>query len=252
MFSFNDEAFLEGYRQRFGPLKQELADALRFLLSKIEQDAGFNRDSPHHRQQLAYCLATFKWETAHTMRPIDEFGSEERFNRLYGPQTRVGRMLGNTRPGDGARFHGRGYVQLTGRANYEKAGRLLERDLLNQPDDAKKPPVAYAIAMEGMRRGWFTGKRLDQFFRPGQLPNYEEARRIINGLDKAQTIADMARRFDELLANAVEAPVARGVRLVSVRGVSAGTAGLRNRSPNARSGRSRSAGKSRAPAGSAR
>lgn len=58
--------------------------------------------------------------------------------------------------------------------------------------------------MEGMKKGWFTGKKLDNYFKPGQLPNYEEARRIINGQDKAQTIADIARRFDELLVNALQ------------------------------------------------
>ncbi|MGH8080464.1 MAG: glycoside hydrolase family 19 protein [Lysobacter sp.] len=203
MFAFDDEQFLDGYRRRFGPLNDQLAQALRFLIGRIEQDASFS-SNPVHRNQIAYCLATFKWETAHTLRPIDEFGDDARFNRLYGPDTRIGKMLGNTKAGDGARFHGRGYVQLTGRANYDRAGKLLGVDLIGKPEDAKKPEVAYAIAMEGMKKGWFTGKKLDNYFKSGQLPNYEEARRIINGQDKAQTIADIARRFDELLVNALE------------------------------------------------
>ncbi|MNV98761.1 hypothetical protein D3C71_1940470 [compost metagenome] len=95
-------------------------------------------------------------------------------------------------------------MQLTGRANYERAGKFLGIDLVGKPEDAKQPEIAYAIAMQGMKQGWFTGKKLDHYFKPGQLPNYEEARRIINGQDKAQTIADIARRFDELLANALE------------------------------------------------
>jgi len=203
MFAFDDEQFLDGYRRRFGPLREDLVQALRFLMGRIEQDPGFT-DSAVHRQQIAYCMATFKWETAHTLRPIDEFGDNARFERLYGAHTRIGKALGNAKPGDGARYHGRGYVQLTGRTNYERAGKLLGVDLLSKPDDAKKPEIAYAIAMEGMRKGWFTGKKLDHYFKPGLAPNYEEARRIINGMDKAQTIADIARRFDELFASALE------------------------------------------------
>ena len=47
--------------------------------------------------------------------------------------------LGNSLPGDGARFRGRGYVQLTGRDNYDRYGKLLDVDLLQQPDSACAP-----------------------------------------------------------------------------------------------------------------
>ena len=68
MFTFDDDMFLDGYRTRFGPLNQNLVDALRFLISEIERDTRF-ADTETDQRQLAYCLATFKWETAHTMRP---------------------------------------------------------------------------------------------------------------------------------------------------------------------------------------
>ncbi len=51
--------------------------------------------------------------------------------------------------------------------------------------------------------GWFTGKKLSQFIKDGQTPDYENARTIINGHDKAQNIADIARRFDEVLLAAI-------------------------------------------------
>ncbi len=111
-------------------------------------------------------------------------------------------MLGNTENGDGARFHGRGYVQLTGRTNYTKATTLTGVDLLTEPDRAKEPDLAYRIAIQGMKEGWFTGKRLGQFISDGQC-DYENSRTIINGHDKAQTIADIARRVSEVLLLAV-------------------------------------------------
>src|SRR5881227_1680793 len=144
---FDRTTFFDHYRTVFGPLKQELVNALEFLLGKIEQDARWP-ESDTGLRQLAYTLATFKWETAHTFEPIHEFGSAARFNKLYGPGTRVRRTLGNTQAGDGALFHGRGYVQLTGRANYAKAKALTGVDLLNEPDRAKNPDLAYRIAVQ--------------------------------------------------------------------------------------------------------
>jgi hypothetical protein len=74
--------------------------------------------------------------------------------------------------------------------------------LLKEPDRAKNPEVAYQIAIQGMKDGWFTGRKLGQFIKDGQA-DYENARTIINGHDKAQTIADIARRFNEVLLSAI-------------------------------------------------
>ena len=85
----------------------------------------------------AYALATAWHETAHSMQPIHEFGGPNYFFRRYDPQgqnPRLARQLGNTQPGDGVKFAGRGYVQLTGRANYAKAGVKLGVDLIGKPD----------------------------------------------------------------------------------------------------------------------
>src|SRR5438445_11555752 len=117
MFTFDRKKFFDGYRSRFGPITQDLVDALEVLLSRIEQDDRF-AGTETDRRQLAYCLATFKWETAHTMKPIDEHGSSAYFNSRYGPPTKVGKILGNTKARHGALFHGRGSAQLTGRRNY--------------------------------------------------------------------------------------------------------------------------------------
>ena len=85
-------------------------------------------------EQRAYLLATAYHETAFTMQPIVEFGGRKYFDKY--DTGRLAEALGNTpqADGDGFFFRGRGYVQITGRANYEKAGRKLKFDLVNKPD----------------------------------------------------------------------------------------------------------------------
>lgn len=56
--------------------------------------------------------------------------------------------LGNTTPGDGPKYIGRGILQLTGRANYESMSKKLGIDLVNNPDLARTPEVSVKIACE--------------------------------------------------------------------------------------------------------
>lgn len=56
------------------------------------------------------------------------------------------RDLGNTQPGDGYRFRGRGIFQLTGRANYQSYGKLLGLDLIAHPEKAADPETSVLIA----------------------------------------------------------------------------------------------------------
>ncbi len=56
------------------------------------------------------------------------------------------RDLGNTQPGDGRRYKGRGPIQLTGRANYRTVGRALGLDLEGHPEMAARPDVGFRIA----------------------------------------------------------------------------------------------------------
>lgn len=151
-------------------------------------------------QQTAYVLATAKWETAHTMQPIHERGARAYFDK-YEPGTNIGKVLGNKERGDGYLYRGRGFVQLTGRMNYGRAGAMLALDLLGKPDLALEPAAAAHIITQGMAEGWFTGKKLADYIGPPGA-DYRNARRIVNGTDKAAEIAAIAVEYEAALRTA--------------------------------------------------
>lgn len=183
------DKFWEAYRAAFGKVEQKQVDALEFLLGKADVSV---------KLYLPYILATVKHETADTYEPIDEYGSEYYFRRRYGYDTKVGRNLGNTHKDDGALYHGRGYVQLTGRRNYKLAEDKLGQPLISKPELAKDQEIAYEILVRGMLEGWFTGRKLSDYIYMGRR-DYVNARRIINGTDKAETVAGYARIFERCL-----------------------------------------------------
>ena len=136
---------------------------------------------------LAYILATAFHETAQTMQPIAEYGKGK--GRPYGKPGKYGQAQ-----------YGRGYVQLTWDANYERADKELglSGQLLKNFDLALDPVIAAKIMFTGMQEGWFTGKKLTNYL-SGKNKDYVNARRIINGIDKADLIAGYANRFEAAL-----------------------------------------------------
>lgn len=153
---------------------------------------------------VAYALATTWHETAATMQPVKEYGGSGYFKRMYDPEgTRpnVARVLGNTMPGDGVKYAGRGYVQLTGRTNYKRAGEAVGYPLLANPDLAMRADIAAEILRAGMIEGWFTGRKFATAL-PDAIASREQftkARRIINGVDRADKIAGYAVDFQAAL-----------------------------------------------------
>lgn len=153
----------------------------------------------------AYALATAFHETAGTMQPIHELGGPKYFHRMYdiqGARPAKARELGNINPGDGVKYAGRGYVQLTGRKNYAKAAAALGIDLVDNPDLAMQPETAARIMVRGMREGWFTARDLDDDLPrhgPATRDQFIRSRDIINGRDRAEMIADEALEFQEAL-----------------------------------------------------
>jgi len=86
------------------------------------------------------------------------------------------RDLGNTQPGDGRRFKGRGPIQLTGRANYVAAGKALKMDLVNHPETVAQPSVGFRTSV------WFwTKHNLNSLADQGTLASFKTITSRING-----------------------------------------------------------------------
>lgn len=202
MLQINHRPFFDGVRKAFGPLTQSQVDGIEQLLHSIEADEALDEDDIC---PVAYTLATVKHECADTWQPIVERGERHYFDK-YEPETLLGQRLGNTEHGDGYRFRGRGYVQITGRANYARMTDILDRidvDLVAFPEVALDPKVAYAILALGMRGGCFTGKTMDDYC-VGRVSDYIGARRVINGGDHASLVASYAIQFEAILLAATE------------------------------------------------
>lgn len=152
---------------------------------------------PHDDRWLAYMLATAFHETATSMQPIQEFGGKAYFTRMYDPKgarPTLARRMGNTDPGDGARYCGRGYVQLTWKNNYAAMSKVCGVDLVTAPERAQEADIACKVMFHGMVHGSFTGKKLADYFH-GETSDWVRARKIINGMDCAALIANYAKAF---------------------------------------------------------
>ena len=178
-------------RLKFGSLSQEAVDNINLIVETCEK---YNLSYP----QTAYLLATTYHETAHTFKPIEEYGGDKYLSKY--DTGRLAKALGNTpqADGDGIKYAGRGYVMITGRYNYKFAGEQLGIDLINNPDLALQPKYAAEILIKGSKEGWFTSKKLSDYI-DDKSKSYYQARRVINGLDKAQQIADIAVVMEKAL-----------------------------------------------------
>ena len=86
-------------------------------------------------------------KTLDQARSIVAAGPEAVGNAVYGGEWGQ-RRRGNTEPGDGYKYRGRGFIQLTGRKNYQETGEHLNIDLVNHPDDTAKPEIAARAAID--------------------------------------------------------------------------------------------------------
>lgn len=147
------------------PISSEQVNNVRLIL---EQCAIYGLS----KEQTAYVLATAYHESK--LKPIKEYGGS---SKSYAP------------------FFGRGFVQLTHKYNYDKYG------IGDNADAALEPNLAAYILVDGMSKGVFTGKKLSDYINSNKK-DYVNARRIVNGTDRAQLIANYAEQIESSLNDA--------------------------------------------------
>lgn len=158
--------------------------------------------------EKAYILATIYHETGREMQPVKEVKRGE--TRTYG-RWQLNSNGVKYCPKNGTKnaavytfdeyphlYYGRGDVQLTWFDNYKLASRKLNVDFLSNPDLVLEPTHSINITMFGMMEGWFTGRKLSNYITSTKT-DYVNARRIVNGTDKASTIAGYAVKFEKAL-----------------------------------------------------
>jgi putative chitinase len=188
------DKFFESVRNKpfGGNLTQRQVDGLNFLLDVWERHFTNATVFRNDIRWLAYSLATAFHETAQTMEPIEEYGrgSGHSYGEPTGPY--------------GQCYYGRGYVQLTWEDNYIKGQEIMankysiECPMHRYPHRMLEHEPAALILYDGSIDGWFTGAGLPQYFNEDIEDPYN-ARRVINGTDKADLIEGYYWSFKEAL-----------------------------------------------------
>lgn len=219
MLTLNKPHFFNTVRKSLfgGQLSQDQVTVLETIIDVFAEDGLSQSDSD--LDQLAYVLATPYHEVGRDLDPKSEnlnytakrltavwparfktaaaaapyaHNPEALANKVYGG--RFGN--GPEASGDGWRYRGRGFVQITFRDNYKRLGDAMGIDLVGNPDLALNRIIAAKILVTGMIAGYFTGKALSDYFRPGKA-DFVNARRIINNDAAAngERVATYARKF---------------------------------------------------------
>lgn len=188
MLKLDRKKFFDGIRRDPFPgrLTATQVQNISLILDEME------RQKVENLEWMAYILATAKWETAHTMAPVREYGSLSYLrSKSYWP------------------WVGRGFVQLTWEFNYQAYQKLVREkfgvDIVADPDLAMRPDIAAFVLVHGMVNGVFAPKwkGLRTFTDKNGSLNFEEARRLVNGTDKKREIAVIAKMFHSDLVSSV-------------------------------------------------
>ena len=218
---FNREKFYAEFKNNLdSSLDQEQVEALNDFLNFVESDSVLKSV-----YQLSYLMATTFHESAFTFRPINERGGKSYFIHMYWDKRLTSKniaALKNRSAEDAVNFSGKGFVQLTGFVNYERATKEVKRlrpdlvrdfesrtgktfDLVNFPKQAMDSEIAYAVLVLGCLNGWFSGKKLPTYITDDRhsFEDYKKARGVVNGVDKDDEIANYAVKFERVLKNSI-------------------------------------------------
>jgi hypothetical protein len=167
-------------------LNQETANNIFTFIGFIENDTNWQS-----LEQINSFFIQTGIETGWRFRPIREIQAKSgRVKELQDKYWYTG-------------FYGRGYLQITHKKNYEKMGKLLGIDLVSNPDILlKNPAVSYKVSAVGFQRGVFTGAKISDFINKNKV-DYKNARKVVNGLDKADLIDRLCKQFIKALKNSL-------------------------------------------------
>lgn len=141
----------------------------------------FNNRAFEDKRWLAYILATVYHETAKRMQPVTEFGGINYLkSKPYYP------------------YYGRDLTQTTWLGNYQKVKDFTGIDVVSNPELIKDLNTSAKVAVEFMNKGYYTGRKLSDYFNTTKEDSLN-ARKIINGLDKAEIIQGYYNKFIEAL-----------------------------------------------------
>ena len=151
------------------PTKDPQAEALLYRTAKASGMKGI---------ELAQFLAQTKHESwDHSRLQEKPVGDPSKyFAKKYDPTLapKTAKILGNKLRGDGVKYHGRGFIQLTGRDNYRMASEALGLDLINRPELASKPDNAAKIAV------WYWNTRVKP-----KVQNFEDTVAVTKTINNA-------------------------------------------------------------------
>ena len=189
--NLDKKIFFNEYKNTIDPdrkLSQQEVNAINVFIDMVEQ--SWNKLS---LKQWAYVFATTFHETAHTFLPVKEayWMSEDwrKKNLRYWP------------------YFGRGFCQCTWLDNYKYYSKILNVDLVKNPDLALNPKYAFEIMIHGFINGTFSKRKVNGKYVPNKISDfinsektdYVNARKCINLLDKAKLIANYANTFEKIL-----------------------------------------------------
>lgn len=200
-----------------------LPDQVAYLLATADHECGFGHTRFRRSEPLVEDRNPFTPTDGGLSARVHTHGrrvsapDEARLTIAYWDAAYGGRLENRRGTDDAARFRGRGYVQLTGRANYRRMTELLVQqgfcygldgvrwgqeaplDLIAHPEHVSRcPRLAARILVAGSMRGVFTGRSLGDHVH-ADATDFEGARRVINGTDRAAAIASIARRYAAVL-----------------------------------------------------
>lgn len=204
--------FFEGVRQ--GPFPGKLQASQVSGMNAILDE--WERRNLTELPMLADMLATAYHETFASMQPVIETRNPSKDKTNPSVDTAIARLESSWKRGkmpwvksaywrkdkDGLSWLGRGLPQVTHKFNYAKAEKALGIPFTKKPELMLEMKHAIPVMFEGMLNGWFTGKKLSDYFGPGMTPQWRNARKIINGLEKADVVAGYAKQFYTDLVNA--------------------------------------------------